>query len=190
MKSKENRESRHPHVCPHQKAFFLDNWVRKLFQSPKRIVGEYIKDGDTVIDLGCGPGFFTIEMAKLVGPQGKVIAVDLQVEMLEHVKKKLSRCDLGENIMLHRCQDKAIALNLPEKADFMLAYYMVHETPDLKSFLKEVRSLLKDRGKFLVVEPVMHVTGKLFEEMIAQAKEAGFQIAAMPRRKGGRSVLF
>jgi ubiquinone/menaquinone biosynthesis C-methylase UbiE len=148
-----NREGsgNHGHVCPHRAAFILDNWIRRLFQNPVKIVGEYVKEGDTVIDFGCGPGFFSIPLARLVGEKGKVFAVDLQEEML--------------------------------------AFYMVHETPDPAAFLKEVKTLLKEGGKFLVAEPKMHVNQKKFEEMIEMAKQAGFTVAGFPVKKGGRSVL-
>ena len=52
------------HVCPHTFSFVLDNWPRRIFLNPNRLVKEYIEEGDTVIDLGCGPGFFSISMAR------------------------------------------------------------------------------------------------------------------------------
>ena len=58
-------------VCSHSHSFFLDNFVRRLIQNPKRITGEYIREGDTVLDLGCGPGYFSINMATLTGTAGK-----------------------------------------------------------------------------------------------------------------------
>ena len=78
-------------VCSHDHSFFLDNFIRRLIQNPRKIVGEYIHNGDTVVDLGCGPGYFSIDMAKMVGESGHVIAVDLQPEMLEKVKKKAKK---------------------------------------------------------------------------------------------------
>ncbi|MBU2481355.1 MAG: SAM-dependent methyltransferase, partial [Proteobacteria bacterium] len=59
-------------VCSHSISFILDNFFRRILQNPEKIVKEYIGNGDTVIDLGCGPGFFSIEMAKMVGTTGKV----------------------------------------------------------------------------------------------------------------------
>ena len=89
-----------PHVCPHQISFFLDNWIRRLIQNPQKIVGPYIQAGNTVMDMGCGPGYFTIDMAKLVGPKGRVIAIDIQTKMLERVRKKAQNTGwaIGSNI--------------------------------------------------------------------------------------------
>lgn len=52
-----------PEVCSHKLAFAFDNFVRKIFQCPQRVIGPYVELGQTAIDLGCGPGFFTIAMA-------------------------------------------------------------------------------------------------------------------------------
>lgn len=178
-----------PHVCPHNHAWILDNWIRKLLQNPRRIVGEYIKEGDTVVDLGCGPGFFSIQMAKIVGEKGKVISVDLQEEMLTRVKKNATTKKVAHQMAFHRCESNRVELQLDDKADFMLAYYMIHETPDAAAFLTEVKDLLKEGGKFLVVEPKMHVTEEAYWEMIDKAKDAGFSVVGYPQKKGGRSVL-
>ncbi len=189
--NQQKNESCSAHVCSHKMAFMLNNWVRKLIQKPNRIVGEYISEGDTVVDLGCGPGFFSIEMAKITGPKGKVFAVDLQEEMLAYTKKKAAKKKVSNRLHYHKCETDRVGLEMgeDEKADFMLAYYMIHETPDPAAFLQEVKSLLKDGGKFLVVEPKMHVSQQLYEEMIEQAKEAGFKVLDHPSKKGGRSVL-
>jgi len=176
-------------VCSHSQSFFLDNFFRRLFQNPKNIVGEYIKDGDTVIDLGCGPGFFSIDMAKMVGSSGRVYSVDLQKEMLEKVEKKAINQGLSKHIFLHHCAQKKIGLNDDLKADFILAYYMVHETPDHKNFLKEVKRLLKKKGRFLLVEPIFHVSKDRFKKFSQDIKALGFSILDTPSKKGGRSLL-
>ncbi len=177
------------HVCSPAYAFALDNGLRKLFQRPKKVVGEYIGEGDTIIDLGCGPGFFTIYMAVMTGENGRVYAVDLQQEMLEHVRKKAAKHNLNGRIRYHRCQRDRVGLEPGQKADFMLAFYMLHETPDPGALLEEVKGLLKIGGKFLVVEPRMHVKQKTFEEAVKMAEETGYRVLDYPKKKGGRAVL-
>lgn len=189
QKNEQNNIPCNSHVCSHKMAFMLDNPFRKLFQNPMKIVGEFIHPGDTVIDLGCGPGFFSIPMAGLVGEKGKVIAVDLQDEMLQHVKRKAAAKNLAHRMEFHRCKNNCIGLELKENADFVLAYYMVHETPDPVAFLEDVNALVKVGGKFLVVEPKMHVSQKKYEEMIRTAEKVGFRVLGFPPKKGGRSVL-
>lgn len=176
-------------ICSHKHSFALDNFIRRIFQNPKKIVGEYIKPGDTVIDLGCGPGFFTIDMAGMVGDTGRVIAVDLQKEMLAKVERKSKSNGVDHIITRHLCPADGIGLDENAVADFILAFYMVHETPDQQLFLKQVKQLLKPDGRFLLVEPIFHVSKKDFHRLKAVAIEAGFTILDRPRKKGGRSLL-
>ncbi len=176
-------------VCSHTHSFFLDNFFRRILQNPKRIVGEYISKGDTVIDLGCGPGYFSIDMARMVGRTGKVFAVDLQKEMLEKTQKKAKNLSLEDRIIFHNCPQDKIGLSEKIKADFILAYYMVHETPDHFKFLAEVKSLLKEQGKFLLVEPMFHVTRKQFQQIGKDAETIGFKTLGSPSKKGGHSLL-
>lgn len=177
------------HVCSHRHSFALDNIFRKLLQNPGKIVGEYVSRDDTVFDIGCGPGFFSIDMARMVGPGGQVFAVDLQKEMLEKVRKKAEKLGLADRITLHQCSEHSIGLDDDIKADFILAYYMVHETPDQKQFLTQIKSLLKKNGRFLLVEPFFHVNRKKFQRMTRVAEKIGFQILDTPAKKGGRSLL-
>ena len=176
-------------VCSHKHSFFLDNFFRKLIQNPKKIVGEYIHDGNIVIDLGCGPGYFSIDMAKMVGESGKVIAVDIQKEMLKKVEKKAKKYSLDHRIKFHTCPQDQIGLNEDIKADFILGFYMVHETPDHINFLKEVKTLLKKGGKFLLVEPGFHVSKAHFKKITRDIEDIGFIILDTPSKKGGRSLL-
>ena len=97
-------------VCPYQMAFMLDNWIRRLFQNPVKLLADYIREGNTVVDLGCGPGFFTIDMAEMVGSTGQVIAVDLQPGMLDRVRKKAFRKRVADRIAIHQCHVRIVSV--------------------------------------------------------------------------------
>lgn len=181
-------ETESNHVCPHKFAFMLDNWFRRLVQNPKKIVGEYIESGDTVMDIGCGPGFFSIDMAKMVGADGIAIAADLQEHMLTKVRRKAERHGILERMVFHQCQSNTIGLD--RKVDFILAYYMVHETPDPGKFFCEMKDLMKNGAGLLVVEPRMHVSRQAFDTMVKEGEKAGLKPVDFPKGKGGRSVLF
>ena len=176
-------------ICSHDHSFFLDNFLRRLIQNPKKVVGEYIKEGDTVIDLGCGPGYFSIDMAKMVGKSGRVISVDLQPEMLEKVEKKAEKQCLSQRVTLHNCPQDQIGLNPDVTADFVLVFYMLHETPSHIKFMQEVKTFLRKGGKCLIVEPRFHVSKKYFHQMIRDIKNIGFNVLDTPSKKGGRSLL-
>ncbi len=161
-------------VCPVELAGSLDSKIRRMLQNPLKILKPYIKEGMTVLDIGCGPGFFTVPIAGLIGKNGKVIAADLQEGMLQKLRNKIKGTELEERIKLHKSeQDK---IGVMEKVDFILAFYMVHEVPDKTIFFKELKSLLKEDGSVFVVEPkLFHVSKKAFEETIKIAESAGFK---------------
>lgn len=132
-----------------------------------------------VLDVGCGPGFFSLDMARMVGSSGRVIAADLQEGMLAKLRDKMRRTELEGRITLHKCREEKIGVS--ESVDFILAFYMVHEVPDQAEFFNEIESILKPNGRFLIVEPPFHVSKKAFEETVEKAQKAGLTIAEKPK---------
>ena len=174
-------------ICPVEHAGVLDFIFRRFLQNPKKILQPYIKEEMTVLDLGCGPGFFTMEMARLVGKTGKVVAADLQQGMLEKVQKKIQNTVFADNIELHQCLPDRVGL--AQKFDFILVFYMLHEVPDQEKFLREIKALLEPQGRLLLVEPSFHVSRHEFLESIALMNQAGFTVAAQPRIFFSRTVV-
>ena len=174
-------------ICPVEKAGGLDNSFRKILQNPKKILKPYLHDGMTVLDLGCGPGFFTIEMAKLVFNSGKVIAADLQEGMLDIVRRKILGTKLEPIIRLHQCKKDRIGIN--EKVDFILAFYMIHEVKNQEELFKELKSILNPGGKLLIVEPKFHVSKNSFDLMINKIKMVGLEITGKPKIFFSRSIV-
>ncbi len=176
------------HVCPWWLAFLIDNRFRRWFQDPERILDGLVREGQTVLDLGCGMGYFTLPLARMVGKQGRVIAVDLQPGMLRGVKRRAERAGLLSRITLHQASKNSLALQA--QADFALAFAMVHELPNAAVFLAEVACLLKPGARFLVVEPRRHVRAPAFEETVATACRAGFTPLSRPLIKWSHAALF
>lgn len=166
------------HVCPVEKADSLDNVIRKWIQNPGKILRPYIQSGMSVMDFGCGPGFFTMEMAQIVGTGGKVFAVDLQKGMLRKLKEKIRSTELENRIRLHQC--KASGIGVSESLDFVLAFYVLHEMPDPKAFFHELKSIVKPGGTVLVAEPSFHVSKKAFQKCLRKAQAAGFNTEKGP----------
>jgi len=166
------------HVCPWWGGYFLDNRLRRLLHKPEVILADLVQSDTTVMDFGCGMGFFSIAMARLVGHNGRVIAVDLQQKMLDVLAKRLSLIGLAERICTHRCSADSLEWDAP--VDFVLAFYSVHEVPDARRLLSEIHRLLRPGGQFLVVEPMGHVTKADFQEMTAVAGEVGFGVLDRP----------
>ena len=164
-----NRNNR---VCPVGRAGSLDNRIRRWLQNPQKILKPYIKEGMTVLDVGCGPGFFSIDMALMVGKSGRVIASDLQEGMLQKVKDKIIGTELEKRITLHKCEENKIGVS--EHVDFILLFYMVHEIPNKEEFFNEIGAILSPNGQVLIVEPPFHVSKSAFEETVRKARNTGF----------------
>lgn len=159
-------------VCPWWFCPSFDNVLRKLLHDPAAILGNYVKKGDTALDIGCGMGYFTIPMARLVGETGQVIAADLQSQMLSAAQRRAERSGVNGRITFHRTAPYAIGLT--EQVDFALAFWMLHEVKNRPAFLADLRSLVKQGGKFLLVEPRLHVSEANFTLELEQTKTAGF----------------
>ncbi len=177
----------HARVCSWRCAWFLDNWIRRSLHNPDKIVGRYIEKGQTVLDLGSGPGMFSLAMARMVGVGGKVISVDIQEEMLQILRRKSEDAGLQSRIHLHRSGPDGIGID--EKVDFALAFYMVHEVPDKGKFLREVASLLKPGGRLLIVEPKFHVSEPSFEETLEVAIASGLKLISRSKVLLSRAAL-
>jgi ubiquinone/menaquinone biosynthesis C-methylase UbiE len=142
----------------------------------------------TVLDVGCGMGFFSIGLAKLVGDKGCVIAADVQSKMLEAMQKRSEKNGLSSIIRLHKSEPNRLGVDTP--VDFILAFWMVHEVPNSKLFFHQIRACLKSNGRILIVEPKLHVSSKRFQETVALAQESGLNFCETPSIKFSRSVIF
>lgn len=175
------------HVCPWQFAYLLDNFLRPLLHNPKKMFSPYVKPGMKALDVGCGRGFATLGLARLVGKTGTVVAADLQPKMLEMVNQRAMKAKLSERIKTHQCGRSSIGLS--EKFDFILAFWMAHETPDPEGFLHEVYELLNPDGHFYLIEPKMHVSVEDFLDFLSQAESIGFNSKANPSVRLSRSAV-
>jgi ubiquinone/menaquinone biosynthesis C-methylase UbiE len=181
-------ESSRNRVCPVELASSLDNRLRRWLHNPQKILASYVNEGMTVLDIGCGPGFFSIEIAEMVGENGKVVSADLQDGMLQKLRKKIQGTLLEKRIELVKCDKDRI--NIPKGVDFIFAFFVVHEVPDKNPFLRQLNDILKEEGQMLLVEPKMfHVTRKEFEWTLRLAENAGFKISKGPPIRLGWSAL-
>jgi ubiquinone/menaquinone biosynthesis C-methylase UbiE len=175
-------------VYPAEKAGSLDNRIRRWVQDPRKILRPYALEGMTVIDIGCGSGFFTTALAEFVGKFGNVIAADFQEEMLKKLKYKIQGTELEKKIILHKTGQHRIGFS--GQVDLALAFYMVHEVPDQQAFLKEIKSILKPSGHLLIVEPKFHVSAHEFEETVTNTRAIGFELLDQPKIFFSRAAFF
>jgi 2-polyprenyl-3-methyl-5-hydroxy-6-metoxy-1,4-benzoquinol methylase len=130
-----------------------------------------VAEGMTVLDVGCGMGFFSIGLAKLVGSKGCVIAADVQQKMLNTLKRRAEKAGVSDRICIHKCEPNKLGVEFT--VDFILAFWMVHEVPDTDMFFRQVCSCLKPNGKIFIAEPRFHVSSKRFQEILVSAQKCG-----------------
>jgi len=143
----------------------------------------------TVLDVGCGPGFFTRVLADLVGPTGQVIAADLQQEMLTMTGSRMTRKGVSDRVLLHKTSAESLQLQMSETVDFAIAFHVVHEVPSPYTLFSEVFDCSKPGGLFLVSEPNGHVNRTEFDQEMKDALAAGFIIAREQHSRWEHQVI-
>ncbi len=177
-------------VCPSWLGYVLINPLRRLVENPRRMLAPFVREGMTVLEVGPGMGFFTLDLARMVGPRGRVVAVDVQAAMLDGLRRRLGRAGLGSRVDGRLARPQTLAAgDLEGQVDLVLALYVVHETEEQEAFFRELRGLLGPEGRVLVVEPPLHVSKAAFERTVAIAREAGFELLDRPRWRRARAAL-
>lgn len=124
---------------------------REQEEAPSQVLEQLqLKPGMTVVDFGCGNGFYSLPMAKLVSPNGKVLGVDIQPEMLQMLKERaaVSGIDNVEPILSTEKETK-----LPENSvDLLILVDVYHEFSFPKQMLSGIRKCLKDDGVVALLE--------------------------------------
>jgi len=177
-------------VCPWWLGYLLANPLRRLMQDPNKILAPHLTPGMTVLDVGCAMGFFSLPMARLVGPEGRVVCVDMQQRMLGGLARRARRAGVLEQIDARPCSQQSLGLDdLAGQLDFALAFAVVHEVPDAPRFLAQVAAALRSSGRLLIAEPQGHVKADAFEATLQAAQHAGLQLFDRPEVSRSRAAL-
>jgi len=177
-------------VCPWWAGYLLTSPIRKLTQDPARILRPYVRAGMTVLEPGPGMGFFTLELARLVGPAGRVVAVDVQSRMIAGLKRRADRAGLLDRIDARVAPEATMALDACEGTiDFVLAFAMVHELPSAAAFFTEAARAMKPGASLLLAEPAGHVTEEDFGSELKLAAAAGLAAVDRPQIWRSRAAL-
>jgi SAM-dependent methyltransferase len=178
-------------VCPWWMGYLLASPVRTWLrgQKPAEILDNYVREGMIVFEPGTGMGFFTLELARRVGPSGTV-AVDIQPRMLAGLKRRAARAGVLDRIDARLVAPDSMNLSdLTGKVDFTLAFALVHEMPSADAFFSEVATLSKPGALVLFAEPGGHVKEKDFETELQHARNTGFIVSGRPEVPHSRAVL-
>jgi ubiquinone/menaquinone biosynthesis C-methylase UbiE len=177
-------------ICPWWLGYVLVNPVRRLYQNPRAILAPHVRPGMTVVEAGPGMGFFTLDIARLVGPSGRVVPIDVQPKMLSALRRRAKRARLLERIETRLVPpDKTGMEDLEGRTDFILAFAVLHELPDQERFFAAASRALRAGGRLLAAEPKGHVTPDGFTRTLESAARAGLAVVARPSIRGSLAAL-
>ncbi|MBD3238054.1 MAG: methyltransferase domain-containing protein [Candidatus Moranbacteria bacterium] len=126
------------------------------FIEPEKIAKQLdLKPGEKVADLGCGPGFFVMEIAKIVGDEGKVFAIDILAKQLESVES-LARTNFLFNIetlqLNIESEDSLKKLLKHGQMDKLIISNVLSENQNKSDIIKECLKLLKPGGELIIID--------------------------------------
>lgn len=173
-----------PHKFDTRERQHLLSEERYEMLQPESLLRELgLKEGDTMADIGCGPGFFTIPAAQIVGEHGLVFAADVQGEMLTAVKSRVTEHGLT-NVRVVKTSETDVPMP-QESCDFVLLAFVLNEIDQRSRFLHRVARLLKPDAHITLLEwrkeeqtdgpPIEDRISE--EEVTADAQAAGLRIS-------------
>jgi ubiquinone/menaquinone biosynthesis C-methylase UbiE len=148
------------------------NPIKRLFENPTKSLEPHAKKGQTVIDLACNTGYYTLALAECVGPEGKVYAVDLNEKVIQTVQKKVDGSGY-HNIELHAASAADLSFIKDRSVDFVLANGLLCSMKDHRwEAVKEIKRVLKPNGKAYLSlgcrPPLGYVHGAEWENILEE----------------------
>lgn len=179
------------HVCPVWIAHFLASPVRRWLENPDQLLAPLVRPGDLALDVGCALGFFSLPLARLVGPQGKLVCIDVQPAMIDGLLGRLRKKGLADRVETRLCSEDELPLDdLAGKVDVAVIVHMVHEVPDQRVLFTKLSASMKPGGQVLFAEPKGHVSVQAFKQSLELARRAGLEPAAsLPMRWSHNRLL-
>ncbi len=168
---------RTPHRCPWWGGPFLASPLRRLIETPEKLLAPYVEPGMRVLDFGSAMGFFSLPLARMVGEHGRVVCLDVQPRMISGLVRRARRAGLLDRIqpLVGGEQDLGLAGH-QARLDLAVAIHVIHEVGDIPGTFDQLARALKEGGRMLLVEPGGHVTTELFEFELQAAGRAGLVV--------------
>ena len=182
MKAHNNKSFSTKGIFPHQWAFTLLIPLRNLILSPKNlIIRMKLKQGMNVLEVGPGPGYFSVPVAKYLS-SGELVLADIQPEMLEKARKRIEKRNL-QNVKYYLCNGHKFGL--PDNYfDRIFLVTVLGEVENREQYLSEFYRMMKPGGVLsvseqagdpdkLTVEETKHLAEKsqfVFDELYGNEK--------------------
>jgi ubiquinone/menaquinone biosynthesis C-methylase UbiE len=168
-------DEKRPHVCPWWLGYILISPFRRLLENPEQILGPYVREGMTVLEIGPGMGYYSLPLARMVGKNGRVMCVDVQEKMLQGLRKRAAKAGLLDRITTIVASSDSLHLEAYQSTvDFAFVFAVVHEVPDQGKLFEEAYRTMKPDSLLLFAEPKGHVKPQEFETSVQLAKSKGF----------------
>ena len=180
-----------PHrVCPWWLGYLLLLPLRRIRQNPRKLLAPLVREGMTVLEPGPGMGFFSLDLARMVGSGGRVVAVDVQERMLKVLRQRALKTGLVDRLDIRRAEPGRLGIeDLAGRVDLVLAIFVVHEMPDAGAFFAQAHHALRPGGRLLFAEPKRHVSNETYEQELEAAARAGFTLPGEFPFPGARAVI-
>jgi SAM-dependent methyltransferase len=177
-------------LCPWWAGPLLCCPLRRWLEPPERLLGPYVRPGMTVLEPGCGMGYFSLTLARLVGPAGRVVCVDVQPRMLSGLVRRAKRAGLLERITTAVCSPEDLGVVEWEgRVDLAVAIHVVHEVGDPEDLFRQIARALRPGGQLFVLEPTGHVSKELFDAEMAAASRAALTVQGGPSVRRNLAAL-
>jgi SAM-dependent methyltransferase len=160
---------------------------RAAWQKPDAVLDALgLRPGQTVCDIGAGPGYFALRAARRVGPTGRVLAVDVDARILDALRARLERSGTRNVTPVLALGDDPLLA--PASCDLILIVDSYHHFPDRAAYLRRLVPLLRAGGRLVNIDwqkratavgpPLDHRVAR--EEFLADAARAGLSLIAEP----------
>jgi ubiquinone/menaquinone biosynthesis C-methylase UbiE len=163
----------------------MEDPARNEWQQPEKVIQALrLHPGNVACDIGAGPGYFTLRLAKAVGPSGHVYAVDVEPRILEVLRERIEAPKFGNVTPVLALADDPMLP--PGFCDVVLIVDTYHHFPDGPSYLARLARSLKKGGRIVNVDfqkrdtpvgpPVVHRVSR--EDFLRDARKAGLTLAS------------
>ncbi|WP_324687103.1 class I SAM-dependent methyltransferase [Mycobacterium sp. 94-17] len=178
-----------PSPFPHQATFLLDNPIRRVVLKPGRVIDALALTGaESVLELGPGPGFFSVEIARRL-TDGRLELFDLQPEMLEKAHRRLARAGfLDVGFTSGQASEEFPFADHTFDVAFLAA--VIGEVPDAHACLRSLRRVLKPGGRLVFEEMLLDPDRLSVAQLRELAEPAGFAFVAAAQHRGDHTVHF
>ncbi len=160
--------------CPYAVAWLVNNPLRRCYMD--RVIDRVgIRSGERVLELGPGPGAFTVEAARRTQPGGSLVAVDIQPEMIFAVKREVEKAAL-DNVETHITSAYQLPLD-DTSVDRAFLITVLPEIPDKNRAISEIYRVIKPGGVLSITEEFLDPDYPLPRTTIRWVENAGFRFA-------------